>query len=84
MCSSMRIITDIPFSFKSNCNTVRLSFVMIQLKFFASKAAEPSASWVHYCDCKTTTKLQLLQRVFYRMLTFISNPCNSNSGAVHK
>jgi len=26
---------------------------------------------VHYCDCKGTTKLQLLQRVFQRMLTFI-------------
>jgi len=24
---------------------------------------------VHYCDCKGTTKLQLLQRVFQRMLT---------------
>ena len=25
---------------------------------------------MHYCDCKGTTKLQLLQRVFQRMLTF--------------
>ena len=24
---------------------------------------------MHYCDCKGTTKLQLLQRVFQRMLT---------------
>ena len=24
---------------------------------------------MHYCDCKGTTKLQLLQRVFLRMLT---------------
>ena len=26
---------------------------------------------MHYCDCKGTTKLQLLQRVFQRMLTEI-------------
>ena len=26
---------------------------------------------MHYCDCKGTTKLQLLQRVFQRMLTNI-------------
>ena len=25
---------------------------------------------MHYCDCKGTTKLQLLQRVFLRMLTY--------------
>ena len=25
---------------------------------------------MHYCACKSTTKLQLLQRVFQRMLTF--------------
>ena len=29
---------------------------------------------MHYCDCKGTTKLQLLQRVFQRMLTiFLAN-----------
>ena len=27
---------------------------------------------MHYCDCKGTTKLQLLQRVFQRMLTLLS------------
>ena len=26
-------------------------------------------SYMHYCECKGTTKLQLLQRVFLRMLT---------------
>ena len=29
---------------------------------------------MHYCDCKGTTKLQLLQRVFQRMLTIIIPP----------
>ena len=26
---------------------------------------------VHYCDCKGTIKLQLLQHVFQRMLTYL-------------
>ena len=30
---------------------------------------------MHYCDCKGTTKLQLIQRVFQRMLTLrLGNP----------
>jgi len=33
---------------------------------------------VHYCDCKGTTKLQLLQRVFQRMLTALL-PANNIS-----
>ena len=38
---------------------------------------------MHYCDCKGTIKLQLLQRVFQRMLTFLYSipTLNGSSGS---
>ena len=41
---------------------------------------------MHYCDCKGTTKLQLLQRVFQRMLTFtlVYQLVNVLTGASHE
>ena len=35
---------------------------------------------MHYCDCKGTTILQLLQRVFQRMLTIETHGCDEGLG----
>ena len=45
-----------------------LQFQLQSFKFFLGHKCN-SCSYVHYCACKGTTKLQLLQRVFQRMLT---------------
>ena len=37
---------------------------------------------MHYCDCKGTTKLQLLQRVFLRMLTILVDDCSVDMSMV--
>ncbi len=43
-------------------------FLLQYFKFFSCHNNN-SCSFVHYCSCKGTTELQLLQRGVYRMLT---------------
>ena len=48
---------------------VALQFLQLQ-KFFFCHNVKNSCSYGHYCECKGHTLLQLLQRVFCRMLTY--------------
>ena len=54
---------------------------IVILQILLSSWYNNSCSCVHNCGCKGTTKLQLLQRVFLRMLTTLLSYCAKHNRA---